>query len=123
MTPRAQLEMDTGLSLEDQAWDAVVEGDLEGLRALVEAGVSLQARYTENRVTLAHIAAVHGQLEILQWVVEREPSLLTATSNVRVPSNRIVLTLGRAVTPWLTLRPSMTRSMCFDGLLSRSLPS
>ena len=63
--------------------DAVEEGDLEGLWALVEAGASLEARYGEERATLAHYAAAYGDLEILQWIVERESSLLTATTKVR----------------------------------------
>ena len=61
--------------------DVVERGDLEELQSMVEAGLSLQTRVGHFHSTLAQVSA--GYLSMLQWIVEREPSLLRATDSVR----------------------------------------
>ena len=70
-------------SMEAKLKDAVKEGDLEGARALVSEGASLQTHFGELRVSLAHWAAVGGHTDTLEWIVEQEPSLLSAVDEVR----------------------------------------
>ena len=38
---------------------------------------------TQDGITVAHNAAAYGHLTTLQWIVEREPSLLTTRAKVR----------------------------------------
>ena len=71
-------------SVEDKLAEVVSRGDLEGLRALADARVSLETRLGRDRATIAHIAAKLGDLTMLRWIVERAPRLLLATDEVRV---------------------------------------
>jgi ankyrin repeat protein len=55
--------------LREAAFAAAERGQLEGVKAFIEAGFPL--RYTDGRGNLLHVAAESGSVELIEWILDQ----------------------------------------------------